>query len=60
MRENVRREPVFSVMAAGWFWESGGCESGALEKNNGFQSATILRRRIFTQINYEIGGLHPV
>ena len=35
---NVRGEPVFSVMAAGWFcemswliWESGGCEIGAFQ-----------------------------
>jgi hypothetical protein len=40
-------------------WESGGCETGALRKN-GFQLATILRRRIFTRINYEIGGFHPI
>jgi hypothetical protein len=41
-------------------WESGGCETGALKKN-GFQPATILRRRrLFTRMNYEIGGFHPV
>jgi hypothetical protein len=31
-----------------------------LLKKTGFQLATILRRRISTQINYEIGGIHPV
>jgi hypothetical protein len=29
-----------------------------LVKKNGFQPATILRRRIFTQMNYEIDGFH--
>jgi hypothetical protein len=41
-------------------WESGGCETGALEKKNGFQPATILRKRIFTWMDCEIGGFHPV
>jgi hypothetical protein len=41
-------------------WESGGCETGGFEKKNGFQPATILRRRIFTQMNCEIGGFHLV
>jgi hypothetical protein len=42
-------------------WESGGCEIGAFEnKKNGFQPTTILRRRISTQMNCEIGGFHPV
>jgi hypothetical protein len=41
-------------------WESGGCETGAFEKENGFQLATIWRRRIFTRMNSEIGGFHPV
>jgi hypothetical protein len=43
-------------------WESGGCESGALKLiyKKGFQPATILRRRIFTRMNCEIGGFHPV
>jgi hypothetical protein len=42
-------------------WESGGCETGAFnkEKKNGFQLTTILRR-IFTRMNYEMGGFHPV
>jgi hypothetical protein len=31
-----------------------------LEKINRFQPATILRRRMFTQINCEKGGVHPV
>jgi hypothetical protein len=52
-RINVRGDPVFSVMAAGWFCEkSGGI--GKVEdvkpvpfKKNGFQPATILRRRFF-------------
>jgi hypothetical protein len=43
-------------------WESGGCETSALikKKKNGFEPATILRRRIFTWMNCEIGGFHPV
>jgi hypothetical protein len=42
-------------------WESGGCEIGALKKRkNIFQPVTILRRRIFTQINCEISGFYPV
>jgi hypothetical protein len=28
--------------------------------NNGFQLATILKRRISTRMIYEIGGFHPV
>jgi hypothetical protein len=31
-----------------------------LLKNNGFKPATILRRRIFTWMNYEIGGFIQV
>jgi hypothetical protein len=32
-----------------------------LQKNNGFQPATILRRRrIFTRMNYKIGRYYPV
>jgi hypothetical protein len=53
-------------MAAGWFcekvrlnWEGGGRETGALKKKE-FQPATILRRRIFTWMNCEIGGFHLV
>jgi hypothetical protein len=45
-------------------WERGGCETGALKKNKkkktDFNRATILRRRIFTRMNYEIGRFHPV
>jgi hypothetical protein len=41
-------------------WESGGCETGAFEKKIGFQLAAILRRRIFAQMNCEIGGFHSV
>jgi hypothetical protein len=41
-------------------WESGGCETGVLEKKNTFQPITILRRRIFTHMDCEIGGFHPV
>jgi hypothetical protein len=41
-------------------WGSGGCETGALKKRNGIPPATILRRRIFIRINYEIDGFHPV
>jgi hypothetical protein len=31
-----------------------------LLKKYGFQPATILRRRVFVRMNYEIGGFHPV
>jgi hypothetical protein len=41
-------------------WESGGCETGAFKKENGVQPATILRRRIFTRMNFEIRGFHSV
>jgi hypothetical protein len=41
-------------------WESGGCETDALEKKNKFQPATILRRRIFIRMDCERGGFHPV
>jgi hypothetical protein len=41
-------------------WESEGYETGVFEKKNGFQPATILRRRIFIHMNCEIGGFHPV
>jgi hypothetical protein len=41
-------------------WKSGGCETGAFKKEYGFQPAIILRRRIFTRINYEIGKCHLV
>jgi hypothetical protein len=61
---NVWGELVFSVMEAGWFcekvrlnWESGGCETGAFKTETGFQPATVLRRRIFTRMSCEIGGL---
>jgi hypothetical protein len=38
------------VLGRVWLnWESGGCETGALKKKR-FQPATLLRRRIFTQI----------
>jgi hypothetical protein len=56
-------------MAAGWFgekvrlnWESGGCKTGAFgrRKKIGFQPATILRRRIFTQMNCETCGFQSV
>jgi hypothetical protein len=63
---NVRGEPVFSVMAAGWFCEKSGW-IGKVEdvnqwfkKKTRFQPATILRRRIFTEMNCEIGGFHAV
>jgi hypothetical protein len=66
---NVQGEPVFSVMAAGWFCEKSGW-IGKVEdvkpvlsfffKKNGFQPATILRRRIFTWMNCEIDEFHPV
>ena len=62
---NVLGEPVFSVMAVGWFCEMSGW-IGKVEdvklvllKKNGFQSATILRR-IFTRMNCEIGIFHPI
>jgi hypothetical protein len=54
-------------MAAGWFCEKSGCigkvedvELVLSKKNNGFQPATILRRRIFIRMNCEISGFHPV
>jgi hypothetical protein len=31
-----------------------------LLRANGFQPATILRRRIFTRMNCEISGFHPL
>ena len=52
---NVRREPVFSVMAAGWFcevrlnWESGGCENDVLNKN-WISTNNHLRRRILNEL----------
>jgi hypothetical protein len=64
--DNVRGEPVFSVLAAGWFCEKSGWigkvedVKPALFKKKGFQPATLLRRRIFTWMNCEIGGFHPV
>jgi hypothetical protein len=30
-----------------------------LKKKNGFQPATIMRRRVFTRMNCEIDGFHP-
>jgi hypothetical protein len=38
------------------------CKTGVIrkEKKKKNQPAIILRRRIFTQINYEKGELHPV
>jgi len=66
---NVRGEPIFSVMVAGWFCEKSG-SIGKVEdvkpvfflliKKDGFQPATIVRRRIFTQMNCEYGIFHPV
>jgi len=42
-------------------WESGGCETGVFYfKKNRFQPATFLLRRVFTRMNCEIGGFHPV
>jgi hypothetical protein len=40
-------------------WESGGCETGTLKKKkkNGFQPVSILRRRIYTRMNCEIGDI---
>jgi hypothetical protein len=32
----------------------------ALLKKTGFQPVTIMRRRIFTWMDYEISGFHPV
>jgi hypothetical protein len=62
---NVRGELVFSVTTAGWFCEKSGWigkvedVKQVLLKKTIFQLATILRRRIFTWMNYEIGGFHP-
>jgi hypothetical protein len=61
---NVPGGPVFSVMAASWFGETSGW-IGKVEgmkpvllkkskQNNGFQPATILRRRIFTRMKCEL------
>jgi hypothetical protein len=41
-------------------WESGGCETGAFKEKPDFQPATIWKRRILTQMDFEIGGFHPV
>jgi hypothetical protein len=67
VQDNVRGEPVFSVMVAGWFCEMYGCivkvedvKPVLLELKMGVQPATILRRRIFTRMNYEIDGFHLV
>jgi hypothetical protein len=64
---NVRGEPVFSVMAAGWFcevwlnWESGGCETGALKINKKrISTGNHLMRRTFTLMNCATCGFHPV
>ena len=57
---------MFSVMAAGWFVESpvelGKWRMGnrCFKKKTGIELATILRRRVFTRLNCEIGGFHPV
>jgi hypothetical protein len=63
---NVWGEPVFSVMAAGWFCEKFG-SIGKVEdvklvllRKTGFQPATILRSRVFTWMNCEIDGFHLV
>jgi hypothetical protein len=45
-------------------WEIEGCETGAfnikITIKIGFQPSTDLRRGIFTRMNCEIGGFHPV
>jgi hypothetical protein len=48
------------VESGKWNWESGGCETGDFKKQNAIQLATILRRSIFTRMDCEIGGFHPV
>jgi hypothetical protein len=41
--------------------ESGGCETRDVKPlKKGFPIATILKRSIFTRMNCEIGGFHPV
>jgi hypothetical protein len=65
---NVRGEPVFSVMAAGWFceksvrlnWESGGCGTGVFKKKPGFQPVATILKRGFYLMNCEIGRFHSV
>jgi hypothetical protein len=62
---NVRGEPVFSVMVAGWFWEKSGWIGKAEDVQpvlwrKKIQPVSILRRRIFTRMNCEIGRFHPV
>ena len=63
---NVQGEPVFSVMAAGWFCEKSDwigkvrMRNRCFWKHNGCQPASILRRRILTWMNCEIGGFHLV
>jgi len=54
-------------MAAGWFREKSSwigkvedVKPVLLKNKTGFQLATILRRRIFTRMNCEIGGFHPI
>ena len=66
-QNNVRGELVFNIMAADWFCEKSGwigkvedVKPVLLKEENGFQPATILRRRIFTRMNCEISGFHPV
>jgi hypothetical protein len=51
---------VVGVIKVRLNWESGGCETGAFKKMKKNQPATILRRRIFIMMNYEIGKFHPV
>jgi hypothetical protein len=35
-------------------------ETGAFNKKNGFQPATILRRKVYTRMSCEIGKFHAV
>jgi hypothetical protein len=42
-------------------WGSGGCETGDFRKRiYGYQPMIILGRRVFTRMNFEIGGCHPI
>jgi hypothetical protein len=54
-------------MAAGWFCEKSGwigkvedVKLVLLKIKNGFQPAKFLRRRVFTRMNCEKDGFHPL
>ena len=51
--------PVGFFEKSGWIGKVEDVKPVLLNKND-FQPATILRRRIFTWMNCEIGGFHPL